>query len=56
MKTYLVAVAYETGFKMFVEANSPENAKELALEIIGDGDIPDDADLIYRDYFVTDVE
>ena len=49
--------------KVFVEYtlmsginDSPEDAKEFALEIIGDGDIPDDADLIYRDYFVTDVE
>lgn len=54
MKKYLVAVAYETGFRMYVEAKNEEDAEKLALEIIGDSDIPEDADILHRDYFVTD--
>lgn len=56
MKTYLVSMAYETGFKIYVKAVDEEHAEKLAMEIVNDFDIPDDADIIYRDFYVTDSE
>jgi hypothetical protein len=56
MKKYRVAVAYETGFIVEVEAGDSRLAGELVMEMIDEDDIPEGAKVLHRDYFITDVE
>ena len=56
MKKYRVAVAYESGFVVEVEALDSRLAGELVMEMIDEDDIPESAKVLHRDYFITDVE
>lgn len=56
MKKYRVAVAYESGFVVEVEALDSRLAGELVMEIIDEDGIPENAKVLHRDYFITDVE
>lgn len=54
MQTYKVAIAYECGFVIDVQADSLEQAEELAMESVNDVDIPTGSNVVHRDYFVVD--
>lgn len=56
MKKYRVAVAYEFGFVVEVEAPDSQLATDIVMEMIDEGGIPENANVVHRDYFITDVE
>lgn len=55
MKTYKVAIAYEEGFSMEVQANSEAEAKAKALELVDEHAWVEikgmELDTVHRDYF-----
>jgi len=54
MKTYRVAIAYQEGFTMQVQANSEEEAEEMALDMVDEKASVDmeglKIDTVHRDY------
>jgi len=54
MKTYRVAIAYQEGFTMQVQANSEEEAEEMALDMVEEKASVDmeglKIDTVHRDY------
>jgi len=56
MKKYRVAVAYESGFVVEVETPNSQLARNLVMEMIDEDGIPEDAKVLHRDYFITDVK
>lgn len=54
MKTYRVAIAYQEGFTMQVQANSEEEAEEIALDLVEEKASVDmeglKTDTVHRDY------
>lgn len=61
MNNYKVGVYFEEGAVLSINADSLEQAREKAMDILdlfGGSDFPDKhkPNLVYRDYTVTDVE
>ena len=61
MKDYRIGVFFEEGAVLNISAESPEQAKEKALEMLDSYagvDYSDsyNSEVVYRDYTVTDVE
>ena len=53
---YRIAVHYEEGCIIEIEAKTESIAKALAKEEVAIGGVPDNAKIIHRDYWVTDAE
>jgi len=56
MKKFRVAVAYEEGFVVEVQATSEQEAKEKVLDMVDENSNDLDSEVVHRDFFVTDVE
>lgn len=59
-KEYYVGVHYEEGMSLRIEADSEDEAKEIALEIVSNSDVDLDHDdkmlsnsTVHRDYMVV---
>ena len=53
MNKYRVFAGYDAGFYVDIVANSATDAEAELLELINDNDVPKDAVVINRDYFIT---
>jgi len=61
MKDYRIGVFFEEGAVLNISAESPEQAKEKAIEMLDlyagvDYSDSSNSEVVYRDYTVTDVE
>ncbi len=56
MSNFRVSIAYEVGIVIEVyDVHDVATAEDVAMEIINIEGVPEDADVVHRDYFVTDV-
>ena len=53
MTKYRVFASYDAGFYVDIVAGSALEAEAEMLEMINDNDVPKDATVINRDYFIT---
>ena len=53
MNKYRVFASYDAGFYVDIVANSATDAEAELLEMINDNDVPENAVIINRDYFIT---
>ena len=56
MSNFRVSIAYEVGIVLEInDVHDEATAKDVAMEIINMEGVPEDADVVHRDYFVADV-
>jgi len=56
MSKFKVEIAYEIGIVIEVyDVHDEATAKDVAMEIIKIEGVPKDADVVHKNYFVTDV-
>ena len=53
MTKYRVFASYDAGFYVDIVANSSTDAEAEMMELINNNDIPENAVIINRDYFIT---
>ena len=53
MTKYRVFAGYDAGFYVDIVANSATDAEAEMMELINDNDVPKDAVIINRDYYIT---
>jgi hypothetical protein len=56
MFKYRVFAGYEAGFYVDIVAGSAMEAEAEMLEMVNDNDVPKDATIINRDYFIISSE
>lgn len=56
MKKFRVAVCYEEGFVVEVQAASEQDAEQKVLDMVDENSNDLDCKVVHRDYFVNDVE
>tara|TARA_R110000803_G_scaffold194567_1_gene257685 strand:+ start:51 stop:230 length:180 start_codon:yes stop_codon:yes gene_type:complete len=56
MTKYRVFASYEAGFYVDIVANSALEAEAEMIEMINDNDVPKDATVTNRDYFIISSE
>ena len=54
MKTFSVTASYEATFTVDIEAETATEAEYILMDTINDYDIPKDANIKSRDYFIID--
>tara|TARA_R110000772_G_scaffold154357_1_gene265318 strand:+ start:1116 stop:1463 length:348 start_codon:yes stop_codon:yes gene_type:complete len=56
MNKYRVFAGYDAGFYVDIVANSATDAEAEMMGLINDNDVPENAVIINRDYFITSSE
>tara|TARA_R100000541_G_scaffold20445_1_gene30253 strand:+ start:755 stop:940 length:186 start_codon:yes stop_codon:yes gene_type:complete len=56
MSKFRVEIAYEVNIVLEInDVHDKATAYDVAMEIINMEGVPEDADVVHRDYFVTDI-
>lgn len=56
MRKFKLSMTFEVGFNYDVEAETMEEATQILMDLVEDGDVPEDAEILDRYFFLTHIK